>query len=142
MKVQDMGHPKLKTKNTKKCKLKLEFMLALPAVSAYHTILTQILKTKINFSLETNGSRFGETSSPEQFLKNRKPYPLFLIPLIAKRYTGDKVGFRGKNIEFPCKTKECMKCKMQDARWREETSDSAPFLAIKNINVNKVYSFK
>ena len=31
---------------------------------------------------------------------------------------------------------------MQDARWREETSDSAPFLAIKNINVNKVYSFK
>ena len=140
MKVQEMGHPKLKTKNTKKCNLKLEFMLALPAVSAYHTILTQILKTKINFSLETNGSRVEETSSPEQFLKNRKRYPLFLIPLIAKRYTGDKVGFRGKNIEFPCENQGTYE--MQDARWREETSDSAPFLAIKNINVNKVYSFK
>ena len=121
MKVQDMGHPKLKTKNTKKCKLKLEFMLALPAVSAYHTILTQILKTKINFSLETNGSRFGETSSPEQFLKNRKPYPLFLIPLIAKRYTGDKAGFRGKNIEFPCQNQGMYE--MQDARCKMTGGD-------------------
>ena len=28
------------------------------------------------------------------------------------------------------------------ARWREETSESTPILAIKNINANKVYSFE